>query len=243
MKKDVDALKIFTRGKSKLHLAVTTFFIILLAITSIVTLTYTYIETSDAALKSARQMMKSANVGISKDVLRYMSMARRTVRATTWSLKDAQNIRDNKAKIFSIISGQLRAQREIFTIIVGDNSGSVLSVGKIFEDPKYSVDKSKSLPPEVIFRSHFVDRLSYPKSEYYTYYNKNFEEIGCSGVSGSSGTVGYSGSSYKNFGHSSSSSNLPILEDLEFIPINPIKIQNSGLYGTFDRTFTAMLYE
>ena len=67
--------------------------------------------------------------------------------------------------------------------------------------------------------------------------------VACSGVSGSSGTVGYSGSSYKNFGHSSSSSNLPILEDLEFIPINPIKIQNSGLYGTFDRTFTAMLYE
>ena len=178
MKKDIDALKIFTRGKSKLHLAVTTFFIILLAITSIVTLTYTYIETSDAALKSAWKMMKSTNIGISKDVLRYMSMARRTVRATTWSLKNAQNIRDNRGKIFSIISGQLRAQREIFTIIVGDNSGSVLSVGKIFEDPKYSVNKSKSLPPEVVYRSHFVDRLSYPKSEYYTYYNKNFEEIG-----------------------------------------------------------------
>ncbi len=177
MKKDIDALKLFTKGKSKLQLAVTTFFIILLAITSIFTLTYTYIETSDAALKSAWQMMKSTNVGISKDVLRYMSMARRAVRATAWSLKDANNIRDNKDKIFSTISGQVKAQREIFTMITGDSSGSVLSVGKIFEDPKYSVNKSKSLPPEVVYRSHYVDNNSFPKSEYYAYYNKNFEEI------------------------------------------------------------------
>ncbi len=177
MKKDIDALKLFTKGKSKLQLAVTTFFIILLAITSIFTLTYTYIESSDAALKSAWQMMNSTNVGISKDVLRYMSMARRAVRATTWSLKDANNIRDNKEKIFSILSGQVRAQREIFTMIAGDSSGSALSVGKIFEDPKYSVDKSKSLPPEVVYRSHYVDQLSFPKSEYYAYYNKNFDEI------------------------------------------------------------------
>jgi class 3 adenylate cyclase/uncharacterized protein YeeX (DUF496 family) len=177
MKKDIAALKIFTRGKSKLQLAVTTFFIILLAVSSIFTLTYTYIETSDAALKSAWQMMKSTNVGISKDVLRYMSMARRAVRAATWSLKDAQNIRDNKEKIFSIMSGQVKAQREIFTMIAGDSSGSVLSVGKIFEDPKYSVNKSKSLPPEVVYRSHYVDNISFPKSEYYAYYNKNFEEI------------------------------------------------------------------
>jgi hypothetical protein len=73
---------------------------------------------------------------------------------------------------------------------------------------------------------------------------------GLSGVSGISGTCGESSSS-GFLGYSRvngepmyysqiSDSKLPILKDLELIPINkPIKIQNSGLYGSID----SMLYE
>ena len=178
MKKDNVAMKLFDRGKIKLQIAVATFFILLMTVASIFTLTYTYIQTSDAALRSARQMMRATNAGISKDVLRYMSTARRTVRAAAFSLREADNIRDHQEKIFSMISGQLKAQREIFSISVGDASGSLISVGKIFEDASYSVDRSKPLPPEVVYRSHYADLQSPRKSEYYAYYDKDFKEIG-----------------------------------------------------------------
>jgi len=178
MNKDDAAGKIFARGKIKLQIAIATFFILLMTITSVFTLTYTYIQTSDAALRSARQMMRATNAGISKDVLRYMNTARRTVRAVSFSLMEADNIRDHKETIFSLIAGQLKVQREIFSISVGDTSGSMISVGKIFEDTSYSVDRTKPLPGEVVYRSHYADLRSPRKSEYYAYYDKDFKEIG-----------------------------------------------------------------
>lgn len=178
MKKDNAATKPQDGGKIRLQIAIATFFILLMTIASIFTLTYTYIETSDAALRSARQMMRATNAGISKDVLSYMSTARRTVRAAAFALKDADNVSDHQEEIFSMISGQLKAQREIFSVSVGDASGSLVSVGKIFEDASYSVDRSKPLPSEVVYRSHYADRQSSRKSEYYAYYDRNFKEIG-----------------------------------------------------------------
>ena len=70
---------------------------------------------------------------------------------------------------------------------------------------------------------------------------------GVSGVSGASGSVGVSNynknSSSCGLGgyESKTTKTLPILEDLELIPINSIKIQNSGLYGSL--TNIAKLYE
>ena len=53
MKQEFDVTKLFTRGKSQLQLAITTLVVILLAVSSIFTLVYTYLRTSDAALQSA----------------------------------------------------------------------------------------------------------------------------------------------------------------------------------------------
>ncbi|MCE9596417.1 MAG: adenylate/guanylate cyclase domain-containing protein [Spirochaetia bacterium] len=175
MKQDTSALKIFTRGKSRLQLALTTFFVLLLAISSISTLAYTYFQTSDAALRSARQMMKATNNSTYKDVLRYLGTAKRTVRAVTWSVRDMNFVREDRERLFSLLSGQLRAHREIFSISVGDSSGSVLMVGKIFDEPKYSLDKSKQLPPDVRFRAHWVDLPG--RTEYYLYMNKDMDVI------------------------------------------------------------------
>lgn len=170
-------LALFTRGKSRLQLAVTSFFVLLLSATSVLTLIYMYSHTSDAALRSARQMMKQANSTMSRDVLRYMGTARRTSRATAWAFKDLKSVHGNRERIYPVIAGQLRAQREIFAITVADKYGSVMMVGKIFDDPKYSVDKKKPLPKEVAFRSHWVDRQSKPMTEYYIYMDKNMKEI------------------------------------------------------------------
>lgn len=177
MKADLTFLKLFTRGKSQLQLAVTTMVVLLLAVSSVFTIVYTYIHTSDAALRSARQMMKQANSAMSRDILRYMSTARRTARAAAWNFKDLKTVHGNRERIFPAIAGLLRAQREVFAITVADKHGSVLMVGKIFDDPKYSIDKKKPLPKAVVYRAHWVDRQSKPLSENYLYMDKNMKVI------------------------------------------------------------------
>jgi class 3 adenylate cyclase len=170
-------LKLFTRGQSQLHLALTTLFVLILVSSSVATLAYTYVQTSDAALRSAWQMMKTTNGGIYRDVLRYLGMAKRTTTVMGWALKDARTVHDDQEKIMPVISGQVRAQREIFSVSVGDPSGSLLMVGKIFDEPKYSVDKSKSLSPQVKYRVHRVDLLSVPKTESYQYLNADMQVL------------------------------------------------------------------
>lgn len=175
MKQEFDVTKLFTRGKSQLQLAITTLVVLLLAVSSIFTLVYTYIETSDGALKSAWQMMKSTNRSMRRDVLRYLGTAKRTVTATTYGFKDVSTVRGNYEKLFPVMMGQLKAQREIFAISAGDSTGSLLMVGKIFEDPKYSVNKAKPLPAEVAFRSHYVDKPA--GIEYYLYLDKKMKVV------------------------------------------------------------------
>lgn len=177
MKHERAALGLFTRGKSRLQIAATTFFIFLMVVSSVLTLIYTYHNTSRGALRSARMMMKSSNRTISRNVLRYMGTARRTSNALGWSLRDTASIPADKDKIFALLVGQLKAQREIFSISVGDASGSVLMVGKLFDDSKYSRDRIKSLPTNVQYRSQWLDRRSYPPSQYYVYYDKDFNVV------------------------------------------------------------------
>jgi class 3 adenylate cyclase len=171
MKNLIRTVKLFARGEVHLHLALTTLFVLLLIASSATALAYTYVQTSDAALTSAWQMMKTTNRGIYRDVLRYLGTAKRTTTAVAWALADAQSVHDDEARIKPIVSGQIRASREVFSVSVGDTSGSVLMVGKTFDDPKYSVGKKKPLPPNVKYRSHHVDLLSVPKTDHYQYMN------------------------------------------------------------------------
>ena len=103
-------------GTIHLHLALTTVFVLLLVAASVASLLYTYVKTSDAALRSARQMMKQTNTGIYRDVLRYLGTAKRTTTAMTGALKDVRSVHDDHEKILPLISGQLKAQREVFGI-------------------------------------------------------------------------------------------------------------------------------
>ena len=176
-KKAVHKLRLFTRGESRLHLALTSLFVMLLVASSVATLAYTYVQTSDAALRAAWQMMKTTNAGIYKDVLRYMGMGQRTTTAVTGALKDVRSIHDDQARVFPLLFGELRAQKEIFAISVGDRTGSMQMVGRIFDDPKYSVNSSKALPPEVKFRSHLVDLSSEPHTETYQYLGADLKVI------------------------------------------------------------------
>jgi class 3 adenylate cyclase len=126
---------------------------------------------SDAALRSAWQMMRSTNRGVYRDVLRYLGQAKRTSTAVAWALRDIPTIHGNEELILSVVTGQVRAQREVFSVNVGDASGSLLSVGKTFDEPKYSVDRTKPLPPEVEYRIHHADLLNSPKLDEYRYLN------------------------------------------------------------------------
>jgi class 3 adenylate cyclase len=155
--------------KVHLHLALTTVFVLLLTASSIASLAYTYVKTSDAALRSARQMMRQTNTAIYRDVLRYLGTAKRTTRAMVGALKDVRSVHDDHEKILPIIAGQLKAQREVFGISVSDTSGSVLMVGKIFDDPRYSVDRTKPLPPQVKYRIHRADLAAVPKVDTFQY--------------------------------------------------------------------------
>jgi len=186
MKNVFRTLKLFARGEVHLHLALTTLFVLLLFASSISALAYTYVQTSNAALKSAWQMMATTNQGIYRDVLRYLGTAKRSTTAVAWSLKDSTTIHDDGNRILPIIEGQLRAQREVFALSVGDSTGSLLMVAKIFDDPKYSVKKSKALPPEVKYRIHRVDLLGEPKTETYQYLSEDMKLLDEESVPGQS---------------------------------------------------------
>jgi adenylate cyclase len=168
---------LFTRGESRLRFALPTLFVFLLVASSVSTIVYTYVQTSDAALRAAWQMMKATNGGIYKDVVRYMGMGRRTSNAVAISLKDARSVHDDQATILPLLIGQVHAQKEIFAMTVGDRTGSLAMAGKIFDDPKYSVDTSKALPPEVKYRTHVVDRSSNPPTETYRYLSADLKVI------------------------------------------------------------------
>lgn len=169
MKNVFRTLRLFARGEVHLHIALTTLFVVLLFASSIGAITYTYVQTSRAALRSAWQMMRTTNHAIYRDVLRYLGTAKRASSTVAWALEDAKTIHEDGNRILPILSGVLRAQREVFAVSVGDASGSLLMIGKIFDDPKYSVNKSKALPPEVKYRIHRVDLLGVPKTDRYEY--------------------------------------------------------------------------
>ena len=177
MKSVFRTFRLLARGEIHLHLALTTLFVLLLCASSIATLSYTYVRMSDAALRSAWQMMRTANRGVYHDVFRYVGQAKRTTRAVAWALRDSTSIRDHEESILSVITGQLRAQREVFSINVGDASGSLIMVGRTFDDPKYGVNRAKTLPPEVEYRIHRADLASSPKTEFYEYLNADMKVI------------------------------------------------------------------
>lgn len=177
MKNVFRTLKLFARGEVHLHLALTTLFVLLLLASSITAMAYTYVQTTKAAVESAWQVMTATNHGMYRDVLRYLGTAKRSTTAVGWALRDVTAVHEYDKQLLPIIAGQLRAQREVFAMSVGDASGSLLMVGKIFEDPKYSVNKAKHLPPEVKYRIHRVDRLSEPKTETYEYLNEDMKVI------------------------------------------------------------------
>lgn len=177
MKTMVRTFRWFARGEVHLHLALTTLFVFLLCVSSIAALSYTYLQMSRAAMRSAWQMMRTTNRGVYRDVLRYLGQAKRTTSAAAWALRDVPTIHANEELVQSVISGQVRAQREVFGVNVGDASGSLLMVGKTFDDPKYSVNRAKALPSEVEYRIHHVDLLSQPKLENYQYLNADMQVI------------------------------------------------------------------
>ena len=171
MKSVFRKFRLLARGEVHLHLALTTLFVLLLCASSIATLSYTYVKMSDAAVRSAWQMMRTTNHGIYRDVSRYLGQAKRTTRSLAWALREVPAIHDHEAQILPMLEGQIRAQREVFSMSVGDASGSLLMVGKTFDDPKYGVNRAKSLPPEVEYRVHRGDLSTDPKTETYEYLN------------------------------------------------------------------------
>ncbi|HEY5955136.1 MAG TPA: adenylate/guanylate cyclase domain-containing protein, partial [Polyangiaceae bacterium] len=170
-------LKLFARGEVHLHIALSTLFVFLLFTSSAAAIVYTYVQTSDAALRSAWQMMKTTNHGIYRDVLRYLGTAKRTSSAAAWALKDVTKLHDADDRVLPVTSGLLRAQREVFAVSVGDSSGSLLMVAKIFDEPTYSVNKAKPLPPEVKYRVHRVDLESVPKVDRYQYLGADMQVL------------------------------------------------------------------
>jgi class 3 adenylate cyclase len=161
--------RLFSRGEVHLHLALTTLFVLLLCTSSIAALSYTYVRMSAAARRSAWQTMKATNRGVYRDVLRYLGQAKRTTAGVAWALRDVPTIRDHEDWVFPVLTGQVRAQREVFAVSVADASGSLLMVGKTFDEPTYRLNPAKALPPEVEYRVHRVDLTSSPKTEYYRY--------------------------------------------------------------------------
>jgi class 3 adenylate cyclase len=171
MKIPLHSVRPFARGEVHLHLALTTLFVLLLCTSSLAALAYTYLQMSDAAMRSAWQTMRAANRGVYRDVLRYLGQAKRTTAAVAWALRDVPTIHDHEDWIHSVVVGQVRAQREVFSVSVGDASGSLLMVGKTFDEPTYRLDRAKLLPPAVEYRIHRADLESNPKTEYFRYLN------------------------------------------------------------------------
>jgi len=179
-------LRLFTRGEVHLHLALSTLFVLLLCASSIASLSFTYVKMSEAALRSAWQMMRTTNRGVYRDVMRYLGQAKRTTRAVAWALRDIPAIHGNEDRILPVITGHVRAQREVFSVNVADATGSLLMVSKTFDEPKYSVDRTKPLPAEVEYRIHRADLSSEPKTESYQYLNAEMEAIDLETVPASS---------------------------------------------------------
>ncbi len=169
MKNVFRAFRPSARGEVRLHLALSTLFVALLCFSSIGALSYTYLQMSDAAMRSAWQTMRTTNRGIYRDVVRYLGQAKRTTTATAWALRASPTIHDNEDWLLPMLNGQVRAQREVFSISVADASGSLLMVGKTFDDPQYSVNRTKSLPAGVEYRIHRAFLASVPKLEDYQY--------------------------------------------------------------------------
>lgn len=177
MKNLIRHFRPFARGEVHLHLALTTLFVLLLCLSSLAALSYTYWEMSNAAMRSAWQMMRTTNRGVYRDVLRYLGQAKRTTNAVAWAVRDLPSIHENEDRILPLIAGQVKAQREVFGVSVGDASGSLLMVGKTFDEPKYSVNRTKALPPEIEYRTHRADLLSVPKAESYRYLNVEMQVV------------------------------------------------------------------
>ncbi|MBN1609722.1 MAG: adenylate/guanylate cyclase domain-containing protein [Polyangiaceae bacterium] len=177
MKSPLRHARLFARGEVHLHLALTTLFVVLLCTSSIAALSYTYVRMSTAARRSAWQTMRATNRGVYRDVLRYLGQAKRTTAAVAWAVRDLSTIHDNEDRISSVLIGQVRAQREVFSVAVGDASGSLLMVGKTFDEPTYRLNRAKALPPEVEYRIHRADLLSNPKAEYYRYLNVDMTAV------------------------------------------------------------------
>lgn len=177
MKNVFHSFRLFARGEVHLHLALTTLFVLLLSVSSVAALSYTYHQMSDAAVRSAWQMMRTTNRGVYRDVLRYLGQAKRTTEAVSWALRDLEKIQGNEDRILPLVSGQVRTQREVFAVNVGDASGSLLMVGKTFDEPKYSVNKTKSLPADVEYRIHRADLSSNPQTQSYQYLNADMKLV------------------------------------------------------------------
>lgn len=177
MKAVLRTIKLLARGEVHLHLALTTLFVLLLSLSSLAALGYMYVRMSDAALRSAWQMMRTTNRGVYRDVMRYLGQAKRTTGAVAWALRDVATIHDDADRILPVVSGQVRAQREVFAVNVADASGSLLMIGKTFDEPKYSVNRSRTLAPEVEYRIHRADLLATPKAESYQYLSADMQVL------------------------------------------------------------------
>ncbi len=169
--------KLFSRGEVHLHIALTTVFVLLLAGSSIAGLTYTYLQMSNVAMRTGRLMMRESNRSIYQNVVRYIGEAKRSSTATEWALRDIEKINGNEDRILPLLFGQIRAQRSIFSVTVVDSLGSMLSVSKTYDEPTYSVNRKKKLPPEVEYRIHQLDMSGSPKSERYQYLNADMKVI------------------------------------------------------------------
>ncbi|MBN2342035.1 MAG: hypothetical protein JXX29_08040 [Deltaproteobacteria bacterium] len=169
--------KLFSRGGMHLHIALTTVFVVLLATSSIAGLTYTYLQISRASMRTAWQTMRETNSGVYRNVVRYIGRAKSSSTATEWALRDVAQIHDNEDRILPLLIGQIRSQRSVFSVTVADSSGSMLRVSKTYDEPTYSVNRDKKLPPEVKYRIQQLDRSVSPVSENYQYLNADMEVI------------------------------------------------------------------
>ncbi len=169
--------KLFGRGEVHLHIALTTVFVLLLATSSIAGLTYTWMQMSSAALRTGWQTMMESNRGVYRNVVRYIGEAKRSSTATEWALRDIDRIRGNEDRIISILLGQIRAQRAVFSVAVADASGAMVRVGRTYDEPTYAVKRDKALPAGIEYRIQRLDFEASPKSETFQYLNADMEVV------------------------------------------------------------------
>ncbi|MBN2716809.1 MAG: hypothetical protein JXX14_13240 [Deltaproteobacteria bacterium] len=136
--------KPFSKGEVHLHIALTTVFVLLLATSSISGLTYMYLQMSHASMRTGWQTMRETNRGVYRNVVRYINQAKQSSTATEWALSGIETIHGNEDRILPILIGQIRSQRSVFSVTVADTSGSMIRVGKTFDEPTYSVNRKKN---------------------------------------------------------------------------------------------------